>query len=75
MGLLYGTFHGISLDELNIKQTAAKFVPRLLTDNQKHHQLEVLSELQEQVRNDGDSPFKVVAGDAGWIYGYDPETK
>jgi hypothetical protein len=75
MGLSYGTFQGILLDKLNMKQTAAKFVPRLLTDDQKQHQLEFIMELKEQVRNDPDSPSKVVAGDAGWIYGYDPETK
>jgi len=48
---------------LNMKQTAAKFVPRLLTDDQKQHRLEVSVELKKQVRNDPDSPSKVIAGD------------
>ena len=56
LGLSYRTFQGILLDELNMKQTAAKFVPRLLTDNQKQHQLEVIMELKKQIRNDPDTP-------------------
>jgi hypothetical protein len=54
---------------------AAKFVPRLLTDDQKQHQLEVCMELKEQVRNDPDFLSKVITGDESWIYGHDPETK
>jgi len=42
---------------------AAKFVPRLLTDNQKQHWLKVSMELKEQVRNDPDVLSKVVTGD------------
>jgi hypothetical protein len=35
-----------------MKQIAAKFMPRLLTDDQKQHWLEVSVELKEQVNND-----------------------
>jgi hypothetical protein len=35
-----------------MRRIAAKFVPRLLTDDQKQHLLEVCMELKEQVRND-----------------------
>jgi hypothetical protein len=58
-----------------MRRIVAKFVPRLLTDDQKQHRLEVSTELKEQVRNNLDSLSKVVAGDASWLYGYDPERK
>jgi hypothetical protein len=58
-----------------MRRIAAKFVPKLLTDDQKQHRLDVCMELKEQVRNDRDFLSKVVTGDEIWIYGYDPETK
>jgi len=39
-------------NELNTRQIAAKFVPRLLTDEQKQHWLEVGVEFKEQVSSD-----------------------
>jgi histone-lysine N-methyltransferase SETMAR len=69
VGLSYGTFQLILSVKLNMRQIAAKFVPRLLTDDQKRHRLEVSMELKEQVRNDPDFLSKVVIGDESWIYG------
>ena len=61
--------------QLCMGQTSAKFMPRLQTDYQKQHQLEVSMELKEQVRNDPDFLSKVVTVDESWIYGYNRETK
>lgn len=71
VGLSYATRQRILLDELNMRCTAAKFVPRLLTDDQKSHRLEVSMGFKEQVRNDPDFVFQVVSGDEICIYGYD----
>jgi histone-lysine N-methyltransferase SETMAR len=62
-------------DELNMKRIAAKFVPRLLTDDQTQYRPEVSMELKEQVKNDPDFLSKVITGGDSCIYGYDPETK
>jgi hypothetical protein len=67
--LSYGTCQRILSDELNMRRIAAKFVPRLLTDDQKQHRLVVCMELKEQVRNDPDFLSKVVTGDESWIMG------
>jgi hypothetical protein len=45
-----------------MRRIAAKLVPRLLTEDQKQHRLEVCMELKE-VRNDPDFLFKVITGD------------
>jgi hypothetical protein len=46
VGLSYGTCQSILSDELNIRKIAANFVPRLLTDDQKQHCLEISMELK-----------------------------
>ena len=58
--------------KLNMRQNAAKFVPRLLTNDQKQHQLEISTELKQQVRNDQHFLFKVVTGDESWQNGNHP---
>ena len=54
---------------------AAKFVPRLLTLDQKECRVTNSSDLLENAR---DNPFflsSIITGDESWVYGYDPETK
>lgn len=57
------------------ERISEKFVPRLLTDDQKQQQLKFCMEFQAQVRNDPDFLSKVVTGNKCWIYGKYPETK
>jgi histone-lysine N-methyltransferase SETMAR len=59
-------------NELNI---AAKFVPRLLSNDQKEHCVAVCSELKDQTENDTYFISTIITGDESWVYGYDPETK
>jgi hypothetical protein len=58
-----------------MRWTAAKFVPRLLTDDQKQHRLEVSTELKGYARNDPYVLSNFVTGDENWIYVHDPELK
>jgi hypothetical protein len=48
LGLSYGPCQHILSDELNIRWTAAEFVPRLLTGNQKQDRPEVTMELKDR---------------------------
>jgi hypothetical protein len=75
VGVSYETCHCILSDEISMRLIAAKFVPRLLTDDQKQHQLEVSMDLKEHVSNDPDFLSKVITGNESWIDGYDPEIK
>ena len=56
-------------------RNAAKFVPRLLTDDQKQNRVDVSQELMD--RDDGDDNFlkNSVTGDETRVSGYDVETK
>jgi hypothetical protein len=60
-----------------MRRIAAKFLPRLLTDDQKQRRVNVCLEVREKVNEDPTfiHIFRIIAGDESWIYGYDPETK
>ena len=61
--------------DLNMRRLAAKFVPRLLTQDQKNTCLTLCQELKNQIESDPNFLSKVITGDESWCYGYDPETK
>jgi hypothetical protein len=61
--------------DLNMRRIAAKFVPRLLTNDQKQWRVNVCSELRERANEDPAFISRIITGDECWIYGYDPETK
>jgi len=54
---------------------AAKFVPRLLTPEQKEHHIAVCQEFRQNALDDPSFMSRVITGDESWVYGYDPETK
>ena len=53
---------------------AAKFVPRMLTDDQKQNRVDVSQELLDRA-NDDNFLKNIITGDETWVYGYDVETK
>jgi hypothetical protein len=56
-------------------RVVAKFVPKLLLQEQQQLPLEVVRDMLKC--NDRDPEFlkAVITGDETWVYGYDPETK
>jgi hypothetical protein len=44
------------------QRIVAKFMPRLMQNEQKQHRLEVCTELQQQLRREPDSLWKIVTG-------------
>jgi len=58
-----------------MKRVSAKLVPKLLTEEQMEHRIEVCLELKNRVFNDPRFIKSIVTGDETWVYGYDPETK
>ena len=65
----------ILADELDMRRIVAKFVPRLLNNEQRDHWVQVCTELQNTVRHDPNFLSRVITGDKSWLYDYDPETK
>jgi hypothetical protein len=60
-----------------MRRIAAKFVPRLLTNEQKQWRVNVCLELREKANEDQTFITRIIMGDEIWIYwyGYDPETQ
>ena len=53
---------------------SAKFVPRLLTTEQKDDRVSICTDLCERAQNDPNFMSSVITGDESSVYGYDPET-
>ena len=58
-----------------IKGVLAKLIPQLLLPEQKEHCAAVANDLIQTTTNEPDFLKKVIAGDASWVYSYDPERK
>jgi len=52
VGLSYGTVQRILADNLNMRLISARFVPRLLSDDEKALHVSVCMELKQQARDD-----------------------
>ena len=75
VGISHGTCYKILTEDLKMRRVASKFVPRLLSVDQKQQLLDVCLDLKENATNDPSSLTNVITGDETWVYAYDPETK
>jgi len=71
----YGTVQTILTRDMNMHRIAAKFVPRLLTPEQKENHVRICEELHQRALDDPSFMSRVITGDESWVYGYDPESK
>jgi len=58
-----------------MRPVAAKFVPCLLTQDQKNTRFTLCQELKNQIESDPNFFSKVIMGNESWCYAYDPDTK
>ncbi|UYV63933.1 hypothetical protein LAZ67_2006053 [Cordylochernes scorpioides] len=75
LNILIGSCHSIFINDLGMRQVAAKFVPKLLNCDQKQHRMNIANEMLDSVRDDPNLLQRVITGDEAWVYGYDVETK
>ena len=69
------TVQRILADNFNMRRISARFVPRLLSDDQKVFRISVCREIKQQARDDPKFISSIITGDETWVYDYDPETK
>jgi len=74
-GVSVGSCDAILTDDLHMKRVCAKFVPRLLTDDQREQRQTIARDLFERSCEDVQFLTNIVTGDESWVYGYDSETK
>ena len=70
-----GTVHTIILEKLKMRKICAKFVPRVLREDQKERRCHNSREMVELISSDPAVLDALVTCDESWIYYYDPETK
>ena len=75
VGISHRTCHNILTEYLKMRHVASKFVPRLLSVEQKQQRLEVCLDLKENAAHDPSFLSNVITGDETWVYAYNPETK
>ncbi|UYV83579.1 hypothetical protein LAZ67_23001523 [Cordylochernes scorpioides] len=74
-GISKTTVGRIVTEDLKLKKTPAKFIPRFLTNEQKLCRLATCEDMMEMTRTDPEWKDNIITGDEAWVYGYDPETK
>src|SRR5699024_10712782 len=74
-GISWSSCQRILNEDLHMRRVSAKFVPRLLTQEQKTIRKNVCQDLKTEIARDPNFLNKVITGDESWCYGYDPETK
>lgn len=75
IGISIGSVHSILTEDLKMRRVSAKFVPKLLTTEQKQLRLEIAQDMLDSANSNPNFLNTVITGDESWIYGYDPETK
>ena len=70
-----GTVHTIIRGELKMQKICAKFVPRVLKEDQKERRYHDSRKMVELINSDPAVLDALVTCDESWIYCYDPETK
>jgi len=58
-----------------MKRVSAKFVPRVLTVEQKQQRLSISLELRDRAASDSSFLGNVITGDETWVYSYDSESR
>ena len=75
LGISIGSAHHLLAHNLNVSRVCARWIPRLLTPEQKGNRVDVCQYWKEQLRADPTWLDNVITVDETWIYLYDPETK
>ena len=72
VGICTGSVHS---EDMNLRKVSAKFVPKLLTEQQKELRKEISEDMLDLANHDPEFIKTIITGDETWVYGYDPATK
>ena len=75
VGISIGSFHYIFTEKIQMRRFSAKFMPRLLTDDQKENRIEISQELLANANGNENFLKNIITGDETWVYGYDVKSK
>ena len=76
VGISFGAVQTILTDILVMSKVSARWVPRMLTDDQKRSRVDISRNLLSRYEDDpGDFIDQVVTQDETWVHHFDPESK
>lgn len=76
VGISYGSTYSIVTEELGYRKVCARWVPRLLTADQKLQRLQVCGRLLARFQKQGDQFLThIITCDETWVHHYTPESK
>ncbi|XP_068238535.1 protein GVQW3-like [Palaemon carinicauda] len=75
VGISIGRVEAVLTKDLNPHKVCAKFVPKILSDDQKQFRVECCTDILEMIEADSGFLNKVVTCDQSWVFTYDPESK
>jgi len=75
VGISIGSCHQIFTEKLQMRRVSAKFVPRLLTDDQNENRIEISQELLANANGNENFLKNIITGDETWVYECDVDTK
>jgi hypothetical protein len=75
VGISTGYAHSIITEDLHMCRVVAKFVSKLLSQEQQQLRLEVARDMLVCANGDTEFLKTMITGDEMWVYGCDPETK
>lgn len=72
----YGSAEEILTTHLRMKKVSARWVPKMLTPEQKQYRLQISQQLLQRFRADPDDFLsRLVTQDETWVHHFDPESK
>ncbi|XP_061190225.1 histone-lysine N-methyltransferase SETMAR-like [Saccostrea echinata] len=76
VGISTGTVHTILTEHLNMCRVSARWIPRLLSVNDKAKRVRLSRNFLRRHASEGDSFInKIITTDETWLFYFDPETK
>jgi hypothetical protein len=73
--ILKGSCHDILTTKSEMHWVVSKFVPRLLTQDQRDSHVAICQELLDHATEDEDFLTRIITGNETWVYRYNVETK
>ena len=68
--------NSILVDHLGMRRVCARWVPRLLTEDQQATRVQICGNLLKRLNREGEAFLdKIIMVDESWIHHYEPETK
>ena len=75
VGISRGSVHSILTEDLCMQRFSAKFIPKLLIEQQKELHVEIAQDMLDCANNDLEFTKTFITGDKTWVYGYNLESK